>query len=152
MTRTLRHLAASGAVVVRSSPPPLAARRTPAATTRQRPEQPRRRRPTRHAAGSTGARVRGAGRVIGGRRTRRGSRGGGHRQLRLRPGRCRGPAAPRSRGPTTTAHRVKANDDSFDSEDMGQGDTFEHTFDAAGTFDYICAIHPSMKGTITVTG
>lgn len=51
-----------------------------------------------------------------------------------------------------TPHRVKANDDSFDSEDMGQGDTFEHTFDAAGTFDYICAIHPSMTGTITVTG
>jgi plastocyanin len=51
-----------------------------------------------------------------------------------------------------TAHRVKANDDSFDSEDLAQGDTFEHTFDTAGTFDYICAIHPSMTGTITVTG
>ena len=44
------------------------------------------------------------------------------------------------------------NDDSFESEDMSQGDTFDHTFDAAGTFDYICAIHPSMKGTVTVTG
>jgi plastocyanin len=51
-----------------------------------------------------------------------------------------------------TPHRVKANDDSFDSDDMSQGDTFEHTFDTAGTFDYICAIHPSMKGTVTVTG
>ena len=51
-----------------------------------------------------------------------------------------------------TPHRVKANDDSFDSEDMSQGDTFDHTFDTAGTFDYICAIHPSMKGTVTVTG
>lgn len=50
------------------------------------------------------------------------------------------------------AHRVKANDDSFESEDLAQGDTFEHTFDAAGTFDYICAIHPDMTGTITVTG
>ena len=49
-------------------------------------------------------------------------------------------------------HRVKANDDSFESEDLAQGDTFEHTFDAAGTFDYICAIHPDMTGTITVTG
>jgi plastocyanin len=49
-------------------------------------------------------------------------------------------------------HRVVANDESFDSEDMGQGDTFEHTFDTAGTVDYICAIHPQMTGTITVTG
>ena len=49
-------------------------------------------------------------------------------------------------------HRVKADDDSFESEDLAQGDTFEHTFDAAGTFDYICAIHPDMTGTITVTG
>jgi plastocyanin len=49
-------------------------------------------------------------------------------------------------------HRVKANDGSFDSKDMAQGDTYEFTFDKAGTFDYICAIHPSMKGTITVTG
>jgi plastocyanin len=52
----------------------------------------------------------------------------------------------------STKHRVKANDGSFDSKDMANGDTFEFTFDKAGTFDYICAIHPSMKGTITVTG
>ncbi len=50
------------------------------------------------------------------------------------------------------AHRIKANDDSFESEDLAQGDTFEHTFDTAGTFDYICAIHPQMTGTVTVTG
>ena len=49
-------------------------------------------------------------------------------------------------------HRVMADDESFDSEDMGQGDTFEHTFDTAGTFSYICGIHPDMKGTVTVTG
>ena len=50
------------------------------------------------------------------------------------------------------AHRIKSDDDSFNSEDLGQGDTFEHTFDAAGTFDYVCGIHPSMTGSITVTG
>ena len=50
------------------------------------------------------------------------------------------------------AHRIKSDDDSFNSDDLGQGDTFEHTFDSAGTFDYVCGIHPSMTGSITVTG
>jgi plastocyanin len=49
-------------------------------------------------------------------------------------------------------HRIKSGDGSFDSEDLKNGATFEHTFDTAGTFDYICGIHPSMKGKITVTG
>jgi plastocyanin len=31
------------------------------------------------------------------------------------------------------------------------GDTFSHTFDAAGTFTFFCAVHPAaMNGTITV--
>jgi plastocyanin len=51
----------------------------------------------------------------------------------------------------STKHKIKSDDGSFDSDDLNQGDTFEHTFDAAGTFPYICSIHPSMKGTITVT-
>jgi plastocyanin len=49
-------------------------------------------------------------------------------------------------------HRIKSGDGSFDSEDLKKGSTFEHTFDTAGTFEYVCGIHPSMKGTITVTG
>jgi plastocyanin len=49
-------------------------------------------------------------------------------------------------------HRIKSGDGSFDGEDLATGDTFEHTFDTAGTFDYVCGIHPTMKGTITVTG
>jgi plastocyanin len=48
-------------------------------------------------------------------------------------------------------HRIKSEDGSFDSDDLSQGDTFEHQFTAAGTFAYICGIHPSMKGSITVT-
>ena len=47
-------------------------------------------------------------------------------------------------------HKIKSDDGTFDSDALGQGDTFEHTFDTAGTFAYICSIHPSMKGTITV--
>ncbi len=49
-------------------------------------------------------------------------------------------------------HRIKSGDGSFDSKDLKNGDTFEHKFDTAGTFEYVCGIHPSMKGTITVTG
>jgi plastocyanin len=51
----------------------------------------------------------------------------------------------------SATHRIKSGDGSFDSEDLKNGDSFEHTFDTAGTFDYICGIHPSMKGKVTVT-
>lgn len=34
---------------------------------------------------------------------------------------------------------------------MLAGQTFSHTFDTAGTFEYVCKIHASMTGTITVT-
>lgn len=50
------------------------------------------------------------------------------------------------------AHTVDSNDDSFVSEALDPGTTFSHTFDAAGTFAYICGIHPSMAGTVVVTG
>ena len=30
------------------------------------------------------------------------------------------------------------------------GDGFTKTFDSPGSFDYCCAIHPEMKGTVTV--
>ncbi|MGD9998391.1 MAG: cupredoxin family copper-binding protein [Ilumatobacteraceae bacterium] len=49
------------------------------------------------------------------------------------------------------AHSVDAADDSFVSEPLDQGTSFSHTFDAAGTFAYICGIHPSMAGTVVVT-
>ena len=39
----------------------------------------------------------------------------------------------------------------FDSGTISSGDSFEHTFDAAGTYGFFCAIHPSMTGTITVS-
>jgi plastocyanin len=50
------------------------------------------------------------------------------------------------------AHSVVADDDSFMSEDLDQGATFSQTFDKAGEFSYICGIHNSMTGTVTVTG
>ncbi|MGE5782008.1 MAG: plastocyanin/azurin family copper-binding protein, partial [Nitrososphaerales archaeon] len=38
----------------------------------------------------------------------------------------------------------------FDSSIINTGDSWEHTFDTAGTFDYYCSLHPFMKGTVTV--
>ncbi|MGO9156860.1 plastocyanin/azurin family copper-binding protein [Mycobacterium sp.] len=48
-------------------------------------------------------------------------------------------------------HTVAASDGSFHSPGMGTGATFSHTFSAAGTFDYVCSIHPMMHGTVVVT-
>jgi amicyanin len=48
-------------------------------------------------------------------------------------------------------HDVTA--DSFSSGEPGgmqPGDTFEHTFDQAGTFDYVCTVHPGMEGSVVV--
>ena len=38
----------------------------------------------------------------------------------------------------------------FDSGPLSQNGVFEYTFNQTGTYNYVCAIHPSMKGTITV--
>jgi plastocyanin len=48
-------------------------------------------------------------------------------------------------------HTVTANDGSFNSGIMTVGDEFSTTFETAGTFDYFCAIHPEMTGTVTVS-
>ena len=48
-------------------------------------------------------------------------------------------------------HTVTARTDDFNSGVMQNGDTFSQTFDEPGTFDYFCAIHPSMTGTVTVS-
>lgn len=50
-----------------------------------------------------------------------------------------------------TAHSVVATDASYFSQNLGRGMTFEHTFDAAGTYQYVCGIHSQMHGSITVT-
>jgi plastocyanin len=51
----------------------------------------------------------------------------------------------------SAGHDVTA--DSFSSGEpgaMANGDTFEHTFEEAGTFDYVCTVHPGMEGTVVV--
>lgn len=51
-----------------------------------------------------------------------------------------------------TAHTVTADDGSFDSGGHGSGETFDHTFDEAGSVTYHCTIHETMKGTVSVSG
>jgi hypothetical protein len=34
---------------------------------------------------------------------------------------------------------------------LSQGQTWSYTFSKAGTYSYICSIHPNMTGSITVT-
>lgn len=38
----------------------------------------------------------------------------------------------------------------FESETLEKGDTYEFLFTDAGTYNYDCSIHPSMKGTVVV--
>jgi plastocyanin len=49
-----------------------------------------------------------------------------------------------------TPHSATADDGSFDTGIMDAGQSGSHTFDAAGTFSYICTPHPNMTGTVTV--
>lgn len=45
-------------------------------------------------------------------------------------------------------HIVKFPD--FQSGTLATGDSFEHRFDAAGEYAYVCGIHASMQGKVTV--
>ncbi|MBI4150794.1 cupredoxin family copper-binding protein [Candidatus Woesearchaeota archaeon] len=40
--------------------------------------------------------------------------------------------------------------DGAESNELFEGDTWSHTFTTAGTFDYVCGIHPSMTGSVMV--
>jgi plastocyanin len=48
-------------------------------------------------------------------------------------------------------HTVVASGGAFHSPGMGAGGTYSFTFDTAGTFDYVCSIHPFMHGAVVVT-
>jgi len=49
-------------------------------------------------------------------------------------------------------HTVTADGGLFNSGDLVPGQSFSFTFMGRGSFAYHCRIHPSMMGTITVTG
>jgi LPXTG-motif cell wall-anchored protein len=42
--------------------------------------------------------------------------------------------------------------DSLASGTLDSGQSYSHTFASAGTYSYICSIHPFMKGSVTVAG
>lgn len=47
-------------------------------------------------------------------------------------------------------HTVTEDNDKFDSGIFNKGESFSMTFEEVGTFDYICTLHPYMKGTVIV--
>jgi LPXTG-motif cell wall-anchored protein len=47
-------------------------------------------------------------------------------------------------------HTATARDGSFDTGILSENESATEEFDDAGTFRYICEIHPSMKGTVEV--
>ena len=48
------------------------------------------------------------------------------------------------------AHTATADDSSFDTEELGKGDSAEETFDEPGTYSYYCRFHVFMKGSVVV--
>ncbi len=51
-----------------------------------------------------------------------------------------------NRGKVT--HNAKGED--FFSRVVEPGGSYRHTFEKAGTFEYVCTFHPGMEGTLTV--
>ena len=43
-----------------------------------------------------------------------------------------------------------ATGNGWNTGDLGNGESGSVTFQAAGTFDYMCGIHPAMRGTVVV--
>ena len=48
------------------------------------------------------------------------------------------------------AHTVTSKDGTFDSGMIMKGGSFENKFEQKGTFDYFCALHPWMRGSVQV--
>ena len=51
----------------------------------------------------------------------------------------------------SATHTWTATDKTFDSGDLATGKSFTFTFTKPGTYSYVCSIHASMHGTVTVT-
>jgi LPXTG-motif cell wall-anchored protein len=51
-----------------------------------------------------------------------------------------------------SAHTTTADDGSWDSGTLQQGEDFSFTFDKPGTYAYHCSIHPDMTASVKVSG
>jgi plastocyanin len=51
----------------------------------------------------------------------------------------------------TVIHTVTDIQKTFDSEFIQAGGTWQYTFEKPGQYDYLCTLHPWMKGTVSVT-
>ncbi|MCZ7401508.1 MAG: cupredoxin family copper-binding protein [Candidatus Methanoperedens sp.] len=51
----------------------------------------------------------------------------------------------------SVAHTVVAADNAFSSQTLENGQSYAHTFNDIGTFEYKCSIHPGMSGKVIVT-
>jgi plastocyanin len=49
----------------------------------------------------------------------------------------------------SATHTIKGPD--FESDTLRDGDSYSFVFAKAGVYEYECSLHPSMKGTVTVT-
>jgi len=47
-------------------------------------------------------------------------------------------------------HTTTSTEGEFDSDIFSAGESFEHIFNAIGTYDYFCIVHPCMEGTVIV--
>jgi len=50
-----------------------------------------------------------------------------------------------------SATHTVTSEGNFDSGDITAGKSWSHTFDKAGTFEYNCKYHPSMKAKVVIT-
>jgi plastocyanin len=51
----------------------------------------------------------------------------------------------------TAAHTATDSNGAFDSSMVMAKGSFKHKFDTAGTYNYMCIVHPWMQGTVTVS-
>ncbi len=47
-------------------------------------------------------------------------------------------------------HNVRFPDDDIGSENLREGEVWARRFTRAGTYEFVCTLHPRMRGTVTV--
>lgn len=55
-------------------------------------------------------------------------------------------------GTDHTVTEVSGAGESFDSGDIAGGESYEQSFADTGTVEYVCEIHPEMRGEIEISG